>query len=141
MVRKHVSPEDYAAILNLMSLYQHLVDEGDERAWADLFTEDGEFLGLTDGEGNPADLRGREALASVPRLNRANFAGKMRHNISALTADYGDNRDEAFARYYMVGTVSRPGEPVTIALQVDVKTQLVRVGGEWRIRSNRFTPV
>jgi len=138
---KLVSAEDYAAILNLMGKYQHLVDDGDEEAWVELFTDDGAFLGLTDEQGNPADVRGREALKSVPRMNYSLNNGKTRHNMCSFGAEYGESRDEAFARYYVVGTVSPPGEPVSVSMEVDVSTHLVRIGGEWKIKSNRFTSV
>jgi ketosteroid isomerase-like protein len=128
-----VSAEDYAAILNLMGIYQHLVDDGDADGWADLFTEDGAFLGFP-GE----DFVGREALRRIPQINLTRFGGGFRHNLCSFGACYGGTRDEAVARYYMIGTVTASGAGTTVAMQVDVTTQLVRVDGQWKIRSNRM---
>ena len=83
--------------------------------------------------------RGREALKQVPRMNMAQGGGFFRHNLCSFGAHYGAGRDEAFARYYMVGTISPPGGGTEIAMQVDVRTHLVRIGGAWKIRSNRMT--
>jgi hypothetical protein len=134
-----VTPEDYSAILNLMGTYQHLVDDGDEEGWADLFTDDGAFLGLS-GDHAPADgFTGREGLKRVPRLNIAQSGGRFRHNLCSLGARYGETRDEAIARYYMLGTISTPGQATTVLMEVDVSTHLVRIEGQWKIRSNRMT--
>jgi hypothetical protein len=141
MARKLVSPEDYAALLNLMGTYQHLVDSGDEDGWADLFTEDGAFLGMPEDAGPPDSFRGREGLKKVPRITFGNFGGKFRHNLCSFGAVYGDTRDEAFAQYYIVGTISTPAEGAKILIQVDVRTHLVRIGGEWKIKSNRMEVV
>jgi hypothetical protein len=131
-----VSSDDYAQILNLMGRYQHLVDDGDEEGWADLFTEDGAFLGVSD---NDDDHRGREGLKKIVRMNMANAGGRFRHNLCSFSAEYGATSDEAHARYYMIGTISPAGEGTRIVLQIDVRTHLVRIAGEWKIRTNRMT--
>lgn len=135
-----VTAGDYSAILNLMGTYQHLVDDGDEEGWADLFTEDGAFI-VPEDIGPPDGFTGREGLKGIPRLNIAQFGGKFRHNLCSLGARYGETRDEVFARYYMIGTLSASGEGTKVALQVDVKTHLVRIGGQWKIKSNRMAIV
>jgi len=132
-----VSAEDFAQIHNLMGRYQYLVDSGDEEGWADLFTEDGAFQGL--GPEADEQFRGREGLKGVVRMNMANSGGRMRHNMCSFSAEYGDGTDEAHARYYMVGAVTPPGQPSQIAMQVDVHTHLVRIGGEWKIKTNHMT--
>jgi ketosteroid isomerase-like protein len=131
-----VSPEDHSQIFNLMGRYQHLVDDGDEDGWADLYTEDGAFLGVSD---NDDDHRGREGLRKVVRMNMANGGGRFRHNICSFSAEYGASSDEVHARYYMIGTISPQGQAARVALQVDVRTHLVRLGGEWKIKTNRMT--
>lgn len=138
MVANPVSPEDYAAIVNLMGIYQHLVDAGDEDGWADLFTEDGAFLGLPEAVAPGGGFTGREALKQVPRMNIASSGGRFRHNICSFGAQYGASPDEVFARYYMIGTVSPPGAGTSVAMQVDVTTHLVRQGDGWKIKSNRM---
>lgn len=132
-----VSAEDFALISNLMGRYQYLVDSGDEDGWVELFTEDGAFQGL----GPEADERhrGREGLKGVVRMNMANGGGRFRHNICSLSAEYGESADEAHARYYMIGAITPPGQPTRIAAQIDVLTHLLRIGGEWKIRTNTMT--
>jgi len=118
-----VSPEDFIGIFNLMGTYQHLVDEGDEDAWADLFTGDGEFLGLP---GAPPDaFRGREGLKQIPRAS-APIGG--RHLMGSFSAQYGDSKDEAHARYYVL-FVTCKDEPKMNMLAL-VRTHLVRVDGD-----------
>jgi hypothetical protein len=132
-----VSPEDFAALSNLMGRYQYLVDAGDEEGWVELFTEDGAFQGL--GPEADEQFRGREGLKGVVRMNVGNGGGRMRHNMTSFSAEYGDSTDEAHARYYMVGIVTPPGQPAQIAVQVDVHTHFVCVDGEWKIKTNRMT--
>lgn len=135
MALNFVNAEDNSAILNIMGKYQHLVDDGDEEGWADLFTEDGAFLGL----GGDDEYRGREGLKKIPRLSIAQSGGKFRHNMCSFSAEYGQDTDEVFARYYMIGTVGQSGEGVHVAMQVDVRTHLVRIGGSWKIKTNHMT--
>ena len=131
---KLVSVEDYVQITNLMGAYQHLVDEGDGEGWADLFTEDGGFYGVP---GAPPDaFRGREGLKQIPAATRERGA---RHLTGSLSVRYGDSKDEAFARYYAVLFAFEDGPGVDMFVIVD--THLVRVGDEWKIRSNTMKPL
>jgi ketosteroid isomerase-like protein len=138
MALKLVSSEDFAALSNFMGAYQHIVDGGDENAYADLFTEDGAFLGLPEAVGPPDSFCGREGLKKIPRFSQALYAGKYRHNMCSFSAEYGDSQDVVFARYYVLATTSLPDQPPTVA-QVIVNTHLVRVSGGWKIKSNRMT--
>ena len=133
MALNPVDADDYARILNLMGLYQHLVDDGDEDGWVDLFTEDGAFLGLSKG----GSLVGREALKQIPRANMTSSGGRFRHNLCSFGAQYGATRDDAAARYYVIGTLSPEGGDTRIAMQVDVRVNLARIEGRWKIRSVR----
>lgn len=141
MSLKLVSVEDYVAIINLMGAYQHLVDDGEEDKWVELFTEDGAFYGLPEAVGPPESFRGREGLKQIPRFAKQVFNGKYRHHMGSFFVEYGDNTDEAFARYYILASswmVEQGGKMEMFAL---VKTHLVRVSGEWKIKSNTMTPL
>jgi hypothetical protein len=138
MALKLVSTEDFSALMNFMGAYQHIVDSGDEDTYADLFTEDGAFLGLPEELGPPESFRGREGLKRIPRFSWATYAGRYRHNMCSFTAEYGDSTDVALARYYVLATTSAAGEPLRVA-QVIVNTHLLRIGGQWKIKSNRMT--
>lgn len=139
MAFNFVSAEDHSAILNLMGKYQHLVDDGDEDGWANLFTDDGAFLGLPDENGSPDGYRGREGLKKIPRLNINRFGGRFRHNIGSFSVAYGQTADEAHARYYVIGILSTPEEGARVIMQVDVRTHLVKIAGAWKIKSNHMT--
>jgi hypothetical protein len=125
-----VAAEDWVEIANLIGKYQWLVDDGDP-AWADLFTEDGAFLGQG-GEG----YRGREQLQAGATATRTYFAGAMRHSPGAILIDYGETRDEATARYYsLVSTwFAEPG-PAFFNMAL-CAARLVRVDSDWKIKSN-----
>lgn len=136
-----VSPEDFSLILNMMGKYQHLVDGMDAEGWVALFTEDGAFLGLPGENGSVRDFHGREELKEIPNVFVRLLGGKMRHNMCSFSAEYGESTDEAFARYYVIGTVAMPEGGVQVTMQVDVYTHLVKIGGEWKIKSNRMALV
>lgn len=139
MALKLVSSEDYAAIANLMGAYQQLVDQGNEDGYADLFTEDGAFIGLPEALGPSESFRGREGLKRVPRLTVTFFGGKFRHHMGSFSAEYGASRDEAFARYYILATSWVPAQGPKLEQFVDVVTHLVRIDGAWKIKSNTMS--
>ena len=111
---------------------------GDWNGWADLFTEDGAFIGFPEEQVPGGGYHGREALKQVPRMNIAQGGGRFRHNLCSFGARYGASRDEAHARYYMIGTASPPGAATVVAMQVDVRCHLVRIDGVWKIKANRW---
>ena len=135
-----ISTDDYVAIANLMGRYQHLVDEGDEERWPELFTEDGEFHGLPAELTPPGGFVGREGLKGVPRLAAA-YAGKYRHHVGSLWVEYGANTDEAFAHYYAQTAIMLPDQPPAPHVFTVVHTHLLRIGGEWKIKSNTSNPL
>ena len=137
MPLKLVSADDFNALANLMGAYQHIVDSGDEESYADLFTADGAFLGLPEAFGPPESFRGREGLKQIPRF-AAHYGGRYRHNMCSFSAEYGETKDVALVRYYVVATTSLPGEATKVD-QVIVNTHLVRIDGAWKIKSNRMT--
>jgi ketosteroid isomerase-like protein len=139
MTLKLVSSEDFIALSNLMGAYQHIVDGADEDAYADLFTEDGAFLGLPEAVGPPDSFRGREGLKKIPRFSQTHFAGMYRHNMCSFSAEYGDTKDVALVRYYVLATISVAGQAPTVAAQIIVNTHLIRIAGQWKIKSNRMT--
>lgn len=141
MTAKQISTDDYVAIANLMGKYQHLVDEGDEEGWTDLFTENCAFYGLPEAVASPESLRTREGLKQIPRFAKQFFNGKYRHHLGSFTVDYGINEDEAFARYYILATSWLPEQAPKMEMFALVKTHLVRIDSEWKIKSNTMTPL
>jgi hypothetical protein len=129
MAVKPVSAEDFINIFNLLGVYQSLVDEGDEEGWTGLFTEDGLFTGLWE------PFRGREGLKTITDGTRA-YNGKMRHLTGSLSIQYGATKDEAFARYYSLVTTWVKSEGPQFFMMAVCNVHLLRLNGEWKIKSN-----
>jgi hypothetical protein len=138
---KPVSLEDYVAITNMMGAYQHMVDSGDEDGFADLFTDDGAFLGMPEKYAPVNSFRGRQGLKRIPRLTMAAYGGKFRHHVGSFTVSYGHTEDTAIARYYNLAATCVEGQGPKIEMVVDVTTQLVRTDGSWRIKTNTMKPL
>ena len=124
---KKVSVEDKLDAYDLLARYCFFVDEGDQDAFADLWTEDGEFAGVS-----PETIRGREGLRGVPLTS---IAGGCRHKLVNLIIEYGDSENDMIVRgYNFVTSWMAGGAAVCNAV---VKYHLVRRGDGWKIRSNQ----
>jgi 3-phenylpropionate/cinnamic acid dioxygenase small subunit len=126
MARK-VTLEDRAEVQDVLARYCWHVDEGDSDAWADLWTEDGVFAGVTRDP-----LRGREALKMVPGWS---LSGGCRHKLVNLIIEYGDNTDEIVVRCY--NFVSSWLDDAKFNSFAVARYHLVRRGDTWKIKSNR----
>jgi hypothetical protein len=127
-----VTTDDYVQISDHMGRYCWAVDEGDEEGWVALWTQDGVFTGI-----RPEPVVGREALKDVPRDEKQQANGRMRHLIGNLVCDYHGSRDTVLAQYYNVVTLfADGGRFVCMALS---KVILVRSGDGWLIKRNDST--
>jgi hypothetical protein len=127
MAGKKVSVEDRLEVNDLLARYCWHVDEGDCDAWADLWTEDGVFAGVT-----PEPIRGREALKQVPAWS---LSGGSRHNLINVIPEYGATEDEITVRAYnLVFSWMNAG---AINCNAVALYKLVRRNGEWKIKSNQ----
>jgi hypothetical protein len=127
MGKKKVSVEDRLEVYDLLARYCWHVDEGDAEAWADLWTEDGAFSGVS-----AETIRGREALKHVPGNS---LSGGTRHNLINVIMDYGDTTDDMIVRgYNLVHSWMAGG---AVACNAVVKYHLVRRGDTWKIKSNQ----
>jgi 3-phenylpropionate/cinnamic acid dioxygenase small subunit len=124
-----VSTEDYVAISDHMGRYCWAVDDGDEEGWVALWTEDGVFTGVS-----PEPIVGRDALMLVPRDEKQQANGRMRHLIGNLHCDYQGGRDTVRARYYNLVTNFVDGGRFTCMAICEVV--LVRSGQGWLIKRN-----
>jgi hypothetical protein len=122
-----VSLQDWVDVNDLLARYCFFVDEGESDAWADLWTEDGVFAGVTRDP-----VRGREALKQVPKWA---ISGGSRHKLVNLIIEYGETKDDIIVRGYNFVT-GWLGGPRFGAMAV-VRYHLVRKGGEWKIKSNQ----
>ena len=129
MASPKISVEDWVDISNLFGKYQWLVDAGDAEGWSDLFTEDGFFEGLGPG------FHGREELKQIPRLGLV-FGGGGRHMPSSIWMEYGASPDEVFLHCYNQFSVWSPDEPTQFLQLALSKIHLLRIAGEWKLKSN-----
>ena len=60
----------------------------------------------------------------------------MRHLSGSFYVEYGDTKDEAYARYYNLATTWLKDEGPKFLAYALSKTHLVRIDGEWKIKSN-----
>ena len=113
--------EDRDAILQLLYRFNHAIDDGDAEAWADTFTEDGEFHAMGQV------FSGREALldwaTSVPAMRRV--------TMNPVVDVEGDT---AHVRAYQMMNIA--GSLPTIGVYDDV---VVRTPDGWRFAKRVFT--
>ncbi len=128
-----ISVEDHIAIQNLIGEYQWLVDGGDSEGWAQLWTVDGAFIG-----GATESFIGHAALKQVPTWVKSSWNGQLRHTTGSLFIRYGASVDEAVAKYYNLVTTWHEEPPALFVCALSEMT-LVRISGEWKIKSNVVT--
>jgi hypothetical protein len=128
---KTVSLEDWVAIRNLLGKYQWLVDEGDSEGWANLFTPDGAFIG-----GLPDPHHGHEELKKIPKLVKDAFGNKLRHLSGNHYIEYGNSKDQAWAKFYSFVTTWIPEQGPQFFQFSLCNVELLRINGEWKIKAN-----
>lgn len=127
---------DRAEIEALMWRYVRALDTLDPEAYASVFTEDGRF-----GTGADAVV-GREALAAMVEGLRGNVSGPAMYHV--ITNDHVEFLGEDRARYHSywmtVFAAAAQGETPRVAAAGHGVDELVRVDGEWLIRSRNVAP-
>ena len=124
---KKVSLEDRAEISDVLARYCFFVDEGRSDAWADLWTDDGVFVGIA-----PEPIEGREALKMIPGWS---LSGGCRHKLVNLILEYGDTDNDMVVRCYNL--VTGWLNDASFNSFAVARYTLVRVGDTWKIKSNR----
>lgn len=125
---------DRAAIQELMWRYVRALDTFDAEAYAAVFTEDGSF----------GQTKGREALKQMIRnlaQNRTADSPPMYHVIANSHIEFIDENTARFHSYWMTvfGAAGEGGAPRVAAAGRGVD-ELVRVNGQWLIRSRNVAP-
>lgn len=133
-VADDVRAEDRAAIQALMWRYVRALDTFDGAAYAAAFTEDGSF----------GPTQGREALKQMVENiggNRAADAPPMYHMIVNSDIEFLDENSARFHSYWltMFGTAG-PGTTPSVGAVGRGVDELVRVDGEWLIKSRNVAP-
>ncbi|MCP1198357.1 nuclear transport factor 2 family protein [Notoacmeibacter sp. MSK16QG-6] len=120
--------ESWLAIGELRARYCHLLDDRNWDAFADLFTEDGEFDGL-------ARVQGRAEIHRFFSTTVERLAEGFWHFCTNASIDL--NGDEASGRISMQYLSVKNGTSFVSAGHYD--DELVRSAGQWRFRRRRIT--
>ena len=121
---------DKLEILELAARYNHAIDFGDGKAWADTFTPDGVFKG-----GGPGPVQGREALAAFVGGFAQNMAG-ARHWTNNHVID-GDG-DSATHTCYLNLIQTKDGAKSVVTARYN--DEVVKVDGAWKFASRTVNP-
>jgi uncharacterized protein (TIGR02246 family) len=135
--------EDRAAIEALMWRYVRALDTADADAYAAAYTEDGEF------SAGANVTRGREALRKMVagmRQQRDAAAAKgepqasMYHMIMNHHLEFQDEDRARIEAYWQTVFGASEGAPVRVAAAGRSVDELVRMDGQWLIRSRNVAP-
>lgn len=126
-------PEDRFAIQQLYAGYNSAHDIGDAEDWADVFTDDGEYVpGLGPFAGQ--EIRGRDQLLAFQREPHSLRVRHWNPESMPLLRDKGDYIEGTC--YCMVLDISK--DPPSIVGHTTYTDELVKLGdGSWRIRARR----
>jgi ketosteroid isomerase-like protein len=127
--------EDEREILDTLHRYGQMIDYGRDRDWAELFTEDGEFLCVDHTGKEILREKGRDALAKWARSFAAGETLRMKHCVIApvITVDGDTARVESYFSN-LVENEDRQAAP-QIRYMGRYSDELVReADGRWRLR-------
>jgi uncharacterized protein (TIGR02246 family) len=136
--------QDRAAIEALMWRYVRALDSLDPDAYAAVFTEDGTFgSGNTQRKGR-ADLKAMVADLKKNRDQRAAAGGAnppMYHVIANHQITFTGPNEARYDSYWMtVFGSAGPDTPIRVAAVGRGVDELVRVNGQWLIKSRNVAP-
>jgi 3-phenylpropionate/cinnamic acid dioxygenase small subunit len=130
--------EDRLAILQLISLYSHLVDDFDVTQWGDLFTEDARFeiAFAADRPENAAVWQGRKAILEVIAPRQSNFRaqGIQRRHYLTNPVVHHQGADSARVMVYLMLASVPPGGGMEIEGTGRYDGLVVKTSDGWRIR-------
>ena len=130
--------EDRVAILQLISLYSHLVDDFSQLLWGDLFTDDASFeIRFARGEPESASvIDGRQSIldAILPRHAKFREHGiQRRHYLTnPVVADQGPDSARVMAYLMLISTSPDRGMEVVGTGRYD--GLVVKTPAGWRIQ-------
>ncbi len=116
--------EDIAVITKMVADYNHMIDSGQAEAWADLFTDDGQF-----DPGLMPAIAGRAALVEFASGLPVMIPG-ARHHITNLSVDVDGDRATATA-YLQLWMKGEDGS-ASLAMSGIYDDELVRTATGWR---------
>jgi uncharacterized protein (TIGR02246 family) len=108
-----------------------LLDQGRPDDWADLFTEDAEFVEVTRNR-----LRGREAIRAAMRARAEQVTTRgldfFRHWLGMLHVEQRDD-DSLRTRSYALAMYTPTGGDLNVYANVVCRDVLVRQHGQWLV--------
>jgi len=134
---------DRLSILQLISLYSHLVDDFDPRHWGDLFTEDARFeiRSARGGTEGATALVGRQAILDVilPRQTSFREAGIQRRHYLTNPAVTDLKAESARIMAYLMLASIHPERGMEVEGTGRYDGIVVRTPSGWRIERWRLT--
>lgn len=132
-----LSLEDHHEIMQLYARYGRCVDGGDADGYVGLFTEDGSFARtnpIVEGTGSglpPAKFEGHAALQRLVEDLATQFRGKMRHQLTDILIEPGEEDGEAHGVCYGLITDWREGSG-KLSMHGTYQMRIVRTPLGWR---------
>lgn len=129
------TPELYAEVQDFYARHMHLIDAGQVDAWVETFTVDATISNNV----NPLPAKGREEIVGVIRRAQAQLDAegvRHRHWMGMMVVDRLDAETVRAESYAMLLAVRLGGAPV-LDRSTRCVDELVRVDGDWQIRSRR----
>lgn len=134
--------DDRLEILDLLGRYSHGADGTDPAAYAEVFTEDGVFIGRA-GQPDEVCFEGRAAIERFMSAAIASRAGRQSRHHQASTRFVRLDGGGAVTRTYLLVTAILPNDesgqlrPLLSSVYED---ELVRTAEGWRIAVRRTIP-
>lgn len=132
--------DDRLEILDLIGRYSFAADGSSAEAYADVYCDDGEFVGRT-GQPDEIHIRGREAIVrfhqGVQQNRREGWQTRHHQSSPILVSLEGDR---AVARSYLLTTSAGPDGAVSLGLTSIYEDHLVRTENGWRIAQRKALP-
>lgn len=134
-----LSLEDHREIMQLYARYGRCVDGGDADGYVGLFAEDGTFQRtnpIVEGAGSgllPAKFDGHAALRNPVEDLAAQFRGKMRHQLTDILIEPGEEDSEAHGVCYGPITDWRDGSG-KLSMHGTYRMSIVHTPLGWRFK-------
>lgn len=130
-----LTPADRQEILELLGRYNHAIDGGQERAFAALFTADGEW----DGPGG-TNRGTKELEAMIVAYREHPDVGPSQHWVSNTVLEGGGEEASGRSYSYCVG-LTADGESLVIELTGQYTDEFQKVDGRWLFRRRAISDV
>jgi hypothetical protein len=131
--------DDMVAITDLLGRYSFGADGVEPSAYAEVFTEDGAFVGRV---GQPDEVRivGREALERFSARAIGSRGGRLGRHHQSSTTFVSLTEDTAITRSYLLVTAVIGAAAPRAILTSTYEDHLVRTPAGWRIHERRALP-